>query len=188
VAPIAVAAAVVGATAYVGLVDPNTPGHYPLCPTKALTGFDCPFCGGLRAVHALAHGDIGGALNHNALVPLLVVPVLVVLWIGWLRQAWIGPTPTPTPIPVSIRAAEPHPVPDRRSEIMRAHLTEHQSETRLEPRLGTRVEAADESEAAGAQSRRQSVVLWAAVALILVFTVLRNIDAVPAFAWLGSST
>ena len=29
----------------------TSPGHYPLCPTKALMGLDCPFCGGLRAAH-----------------------------------------------------------------------------------------------------------------------------------------
>jgi hypothetical protein len=175
-APIAVAAAVVGATAYVGLVDPNTPGHYPLCPTKALTGFDCPFCGGLRATHALAHGDLGSALNHNALVPLVVVPALVALWIVWLRRAWIGPTPSP--IPVAVRAPELLPIPDRTSENLPGQFAERQSEPGPEPW----------SEAPGASSRSQSVLLWATLALIVVFTVVRNIDAVPAFAWLGSST
>ena len=40
--PLAVGALGLVATAYVGLVDPNAPGHYPLCPTKYLTGVDCP--------------------------------------------------------------------------------------------------------------------------------------------------
>jgi len=182
VAPIAVGAAVVGASAYVGLVDPNTPGHYPVCPTKALTGFDCPFCGGLRAIHALAHGDIVSALNHNALVALVVVPVLVVLWVRWLRRAWIGPTPSP--IPTALRAPELHPVPDRVSDNRAGHVAGRQSEARVE----TALEPAAASEAPAGLSRRQSVALWATVALILAFTVVRNIDAVPAFAWLGSST
>jgi hypothetical protein len=31
------------------------------------------------------------------------------------------------------------------------------------------------------------LLLWSGVALMVAFTVVRNIDAVPAFAWLGSS-
>ena len=92
-APLAVGAVTLLASAYVGLVDPNSPGHYPLCPTKAFTGLDCPGCGGLRAVHSLMHGDITGALDHNAFVVLVVVPVALVLWGRWLWHAWKGPQP-----------------------------------------------------------------------------------------------
>lgn len=88
-APLAVGAAALVGFVYVGLVDPNQPGHYPLCPTKALTGLDCPFCGGLRATHALAHGDLVGAADHNLFVVVLAVP-LVLLWAAWLRREWIG--------------------------------------------------------------------------------------------------
>ena len=88
-APLAVGAAAVVGLVYVGLVDPNQPGHYPLCPTKALTGLDCPFCGGLRAAHSLARGDVVGAADHNLLAVLLALP-LVLLWVAWLRRAWIG--------------------------------------------------------------------------------------------------
>jgi hypothetical protein len=42
----------------------------------------CPFCGGTRAVHALAHGDLAGAAGHNAVV-VLAVPVLAILWSRW---------------------------------------------------------------------------------------------------------
>lgn len=59
------------ATAYVGAVDPNRPGHYPLCPFLALTGWWCPGCGGLRAVHALTRADLGTALHDNVLVVAL---------------------------------------------------------------------------------------------------------------------
>jgi hypothetical protein len=46
-----------GALGYVGLVDPhNTNSIYPLCPFKLLTGWNCPFCGGLRMAHDLLHG------------------------------------------------------------------------------------------------------------------------------------
>ena len=92
-APLAVGAVTLLASAYVGLVDPNSPGHYPLCPTKAFTGLDCPGCGGLRSVHSLVHGDITGALDHNAFVVLVLVPLALVLWGRWLWRAWRGPDP-----------------------------------------------------------------------------------------------
>jgi hypothetical protein len=89
-APLAVGLGALLASAYVGLVDPNAPGHYPLCPTKAFTGLDCPGCGGLRAVHSLLHGDVTGALDHNAFVVLVVLPAAVVLWARWLWRTWKG--------------------------------------------------------------------------------------------------
>lgn len=81
------AAAVVVAT--VGAVDPNEPGHYPTCPFLAVTGWWCPGCGALRAVHALAHGDLGTALARN---PFTVVAAagLVVGWVLWARRRWLG--------------------------------------------------------------------------------------------------
>ena len=55
-------------------IDPSKPGRYPTCPVHALTGLDCPGCGSLRAMHDLALGDLPSALDHNA---LLVVVLLV---------------------------------------------------------------------------------------------------------------
>jgi hypothetical protein len=132
--PLLVGVAVLASATYVGLVDPNATGHYPLCPTKYLTGLDCPGCGGLRSVHALMHGDVVGALDHNALVVLLIIPVAVALWVRSVIRAWRG---TPPP--------ETEPWWSRRA------------------------------------------VLWAAVALFAVFTVVRNVPDVAAFAWLSSS-
>ena len=63
-----------------------------MCPTLALFGIDCPGCGGLRATHALAHGDIVTAFDHNALFVVLV-PLLVGLWAVWAYRAWTGVTP-----------------------------------------------------------------------------------------------
>ena len=80
------------------VVDPNRPGHYPTCPFRALTGLDCPGCGSLRAVHALSHGDVLGALDHNGLF-VLFLPLLVasaVLWAlarpqpSWLSARYTG--------------------------------------------------------------------------------------------------
>lgn len=92
VAPLAAAAGVIAATGYIRFVDPNQPGHYPMCPTLALLGVDCPGCGGLRATHALANGDIGLAMDHNALFVVLV-PLLIGLWAVWVYRAWTGITP-----------------------------------------------------------------------------------------------
>lgn len=48
----------------------NPQGGPDLCPLKAATGWDCPFCGGLRGTHDLLHGQFGAALNQNLLLPL----------------------------------------------------------------------------------------------------------------------
>lgn len=95
-APVGTAVGVVMATGYLRVVDPNEPGHYPMCPTLALFGIDCPGCGGLRATHALAHGDVAQAFDHNALFVVLV-PLLVALWGMWAYRSWTGITPAPTP-------------------------------------------------------------------------------------------
>lgn len=88
-APIAIGALVAAATTYVGVVDPNRPGHYVTCPLLALTGLACPGCGGLRATHDLAHLDLAAAWAMNPLW-VLVAPVLVVLWAVWLVRALRG--------------------------------------------------------------------------------------------------
>jgi len=90
VAPWGIGLAAMSAVGYLAAVDPNEPGHYPLCPTKALTGLDCPGCGGLRAVHSLTHLDAVGGLGHNALVVLVVIPLAVFMWVRWSRAAWRG--------------------------------------------------------------------------------------------------
>ncbi|MFD7099335.1 DUF2752 domain-containing protein, partial [Streptomyces xanthophaeus] len=65
-APVLVLAGAVAAFGYVGAVDPNEPGHYPVCPLFRLTGLLCPGCGGLRSAHAFAHGDLITAFGANA--------------------------------------------------------------------------------------------------------------------------
>jgi Protein of unknown function (DUF2752) len=76
-------AAVGGATAYVGVVDPSGHGVYPLCPSRVLFGIDCPACGGLRGTHDLLRGQVGQALDHNLLLPgfLAVLGVALALWL-----------------------------------------------------------------------------------------------------------
>lgn len=75
-------------------IDPHEPGVYPVCPTKVLTGLDCPGCGGLRATNELAHGDIAAALDDNALV-VLAVPFAAWLFARAFYYAWTGRSPAP---------------------------------------------------------------------------------------------
>lgn len=88
-APAAAAGAAAGVLVVVGLVDPNTAGHYPTCPFLFLTGLQCPGCGTLRALHALTRGDVAAAVGLNALA-MAAVPLLVWIWFGWLRRRLAG--------------------------------------------------------------------------------------------------
>ncbi len=96
VAPLATIGGLAAATALLAFVDPNEPGHYPLCPTKYLLGVDCPGCGGLRATHDLAHGNVSGAFDHNAFF-VLCVPVIAFLLGRWVWHSWRGTQPRPWP-------------------------------------------------------------------------------------------
>ena len=88
-APLAVLAGGVAAVVAVAAIDPEEPGHYPTCPFLSMTGWWCPGCGSLRAVHALAHGDLGTAIDRNVLT-VLAVPALVLAWVAWLRRTVTG--------------------------------------------------------------------------------------------------
>ncbi|GAA2510575.1 DUF2752 domain-containing protein [Streptomyces gobitricini] len=87
--PLGALAGVAAAFAYVGTVDPNEPGHYPVCPLLRFTGLLCPGCGGLRSAHAFIHGDPATALGANA----LAVAAYVLFAVGivfWLVRAVRG--------------------------------------------------------------------------------------------------
>ena len=87
--PALVGAAIVGVVGVVAAIDPNQPGHYPMCPFLAITGLYCPGCGSLRALHDLAHGDPLGALSRN---PFALVLFAGLAWgyLRWVRQAATG--------------------------------------------------------------------------------------------------
>lgn len=69
--------------------------HAPFCGLYRLTGLYCPGCGGLRAAHALLHGQLAEAWAYN---PLLVVLAPwagygLLLWAGsvfWPKRRWPG--------------------------------------------------------------------------------------------------
>jgi hypothetical protein len=81
-------AATAFATAVLSLValrvfDPATSGVFPPCVLHYLTGWYCPGCGSLRALHQLLHGNLRAAWAMN---PLTVV-LLPFLTYGLLSQA-----------------------------------------------------------------------------------------------------
>ena len=84
------AALLLAAAADVALDPVHT--HVPLCPFKAITGWQCPLCGGLRAVYEVAHLRIGTALRDNVLV-VAALPVIVALWLVRVRSGAALHTP-----------------------------------------------------------------------------------------------
>ena len=85
--PVVAGIAGVAAATLLHVRDPHVDGAYGSCPFLELTGRPCPGCGGLRAVSALTHGDVVGALSSNALAVALVA-VLALAWATWaVRRA-----------------------------------------------------------------------------------------------------
>ena len=93
--PVGTAVIAVGTCSYLAVVDPNESGHYPVCPSRALLGIDCPGCGGMRGMYCLIHGDLAGAMSHNILL-LAIVPIAIILWAIWLVRAIRGSYPEVT--------------------------------------------------------------------------------------------
>ncbi|KWX68601.1 DUF2752 domain-containing protein [Mycobacterium sp. NAZ190054] len=85
----------VGALAYIGIGDPHSPTFlFPPCPFKALTGWNCPACGGLRMTHDLLHGDLAAAFVDNAFV--LIGAPLLLAWVLLRRRQGRPALTTPT--------------------------------------------------------------------------------------------
>jgi hypothetical protein len=54
------------------IFNPATAGFYPPCLFRALTGYLCPGCGTLRALHQLLNGHVAAAFRLNPLMMLLL--------------------------------------------------------------------------------------------------------------------
>ncbi|WP_239003580.1 DUF2752 domain-containing protein [Nocardia panacis] len=90
-APLLVAGLGAGALVLLHLRDPHEEGSYGICPVYALTGWYCPGCGGLRAMHNLTEGRLIDSLHSNILALPLVLAFA--LWVGdWTIRAWRGRT------------------------------------------------------------------------------------------------
>ena len=88
-APLVLGGLVLATTVALRLHDPHQQGSWGVCPFKLLTGWDCPGCGGLRAVNDLTHGDLAAAAGSN-LFFVASLPILVALWAWWLWRSWTG--------------------------------------------------------------------------------------------------
>jgi hypothetical protein len=90
-APLAVLGCIGEASTYVLQNNPTDTQLDPLgpCAFKALTGFDCPGCGGTRMVWYLLHGNVYEAARHH-IIALLAVPVLIWTYIVWGVQRVTG--------------------------------------------------------------------------------------------------
>jgi hypothetical protein len=81
-----VAAVALAGCVTLAVMDPARRGELsPGCPFRTLTGWDCPGCGGTRAVYALTQGQWLRAVDHNVLVVALL-PLLAWAWTGWLAH------------------------------------------------------------------------------------------------------
>lgn len=52
--------------------DPARSGVFPPCPVRYLTGWYCPGCGSLRAIHQLLRGNLRAAWALNPLTIILL--------------------------------------------------------------------------------------------------------------------
>jgi hypothetical protein len=67
-------------------IDP-TAGHLPGCPFHAITGYYCPGCGTVRALHSVFHGQLLDGLQYNPLAVLLL-PFLAYGLLLRITQLW----------------------------------------------------------------------------------------------------
>jgi len=92
--PLATAGAAALGCVALAVWNPGDDGP-PLCPTKAVLGIDCPFCGGIRAVASMTRGHPLVSADHNVFLVALA-PFVALWWAAWLVSTWRG-----RPAPVS---------------------------------------------------------------------------------------
>lgn len=85
----------VGSLVVLRFVDPRTATWTPPCPFHSLTGLHCFGCGSTRALNRLAHGDLLGAVDFNALL-ILALPFVAY---GLARRLLPEPFARPRPMP-----------------------------------------------------------------------------------------
>jgi hypothetical protein len=73
----AATAAIIMLGVLIQICPPARYTFYPWCPVHALSGLQCPGCGGMRAVAALLAGGWGEAARQNALIVVLAPFALV---------------------------------------------------------------------------------------------------------------
>ena len=90
-APLAILGCVGAAGTYVLGNDPTDATLDPVgpCAFKALTGLDCPGCGGTRMVWYLLHGDVLQAVRHH-IVALIAIPILAWAYVVFAAKRLFG--------------------------------------------------------------------------------------------------
>ena len=70
---VSVSAALVAiAVGMLRVFNPATAWFFPPCPFRAVTGYLCPGCGTLRALHQLLNGHVAAAFKLNPLMMVLL--------------------------------------------------------------------------------------------------------------------
>jgi len=78
----AMAAGLLAGSGVLYTFSPTAHHFYPICVFHAITGWQCPGCGGTRALYQLLHLHIGQALQYNALVTVLA-PMALAWFVYW---------------------------------------------------------------------------------------------------------
>lgn len=65
------------------------PDAAPTCIMKLTTGFDCPGCGGTRALWYVLHADLPAAARHHFLF-VFSLPFLAYLFVAWAGNQAFG--------------------------------------------------------------------------------------------------
>jgi len=104
-APAAILACFASAVGYVLIREP-TDGAFdePTCLLKFTTGYDCPGCGGTRALYFLAQGNLPAAARHH-LVFVFALPFLLYTYAAWAGDRvfrWRIPQLRPSPWMIGI--------------------------------------------------------------------------------------
>jgi hypothetical protein len=76
----------VSAAVLLRYANPASSGIFPPCPFLWLTGFYCPGCGSLRALHQLLYGNLGAAFALN---PFAVLSFPFLAYGGASRAAYL---------------------------------------------------------------------------------------------------
>jgi hypothetical protein len=78
--------------------NPARSAFYPPCPFHALTGFYCPGCGSLRALHHFLHGHLAVAFGLNPLT-IVSLPFLGYIFLSYCMTGINGKSPPPVFVP-----------------------------------------------------------------------------------------
>ncbi|BCJ34881.1 hypothetical protein Athai_23840 [Actinocatenispora thailandica] len=92
-APLSVLACFGMAVVYVEHFNPTTGAAGPTggCAFKALTGLDCPGCGGTRAFWYLLHGNLPEAARNHVLA-VFAAPFVAYAYVAWALRRVFGIT------------------------------------------------------------------------------------------------